>query len=327
ATPGALIFYFILGIVIVFSLIRLYTRRIRNENRRLQHLTRHKTDEVVSQKDELEAGIHYASRIQKALLPSEKLLADHNTNYFILFKPRDVVSGDFYWMTRKEERLYLVAADCTGHGVPGAFMSLLGISLLDEIINKMSVRKPGDILNELRKQVIDSLKQSGETDEGRDVIDVALLVFDFERRTVEFSGANNPCFKVRPMNEDEVEKWEKGEIETDEGTMANGKYLLETVNASKMPVGISSKMNQDFMQREWPMERDISYYLFTDGYIDQFNGTTGRKFMKKNFKKLILEVQDYPMKKQKEILDERLKSWMGSSRQVDDILVIGFKAD
>ena len=261
------------------------------------------------------------------MLPPEKLLADHTPNYFILFKPRDVVSGDFYWMTRKEERLFLIAADCTGHGVPGAFMSLLGISFLDEIINKQPYRKASHILNELRKQVIDSLKQTRETDERRDGINMALLVFDYSRRIVEFSGAYSPCFKVRPMNELEIGIWEKGEFETDDGSVANGRFILETVYGSKMTVGISARMNQDFTQSEWVMERDISYYLFTDGYINQFNGTTGRKFMKKNFKKLILEVQDYPMKKQMEILDERLRSWMGSSHQVDDILVMGFKAD
>lgn len=327
ATAWALAVYTILGMLLIYATARFFSRRLRNENIRLEQLAGQKTAEAVSQRNELDASVHYASRIQRALLPPEKILADQTPNYFILFKPRDVVSGDFYWMARKEEKLYLVAADCTGHGVPGAFMSLLGISFLDEIINKQPYRKAGHILNELRKQVVDSLRQTRETDERRDGINMALLVFDYTRRIVEFSGAYCPCFKVRPMNEAEIEIWEKGEFETDDGSVANGRFLLETVYGSRMTVGISARMNQDFKHSEWVMERDISYYLFTDGYINQFSGTTGRKFMKKNFKKLILEVQDYPMNKQMEILDERLRSWMGSSHQVDDILVIGFRAD
>ena len=326
-TAWALAMYTILLMLLIYATARFFSRRLRNENIRLEQLAGQKTADVVSQKNELDASVHYASRIQRALLPPEKILADQTPNYFILFKPRDVVSGDFYWMARREEKFFLVAADCTGHGVPGAFMSLLGISFLDEIINKQPYRKASHILNELRKQVIDSLKQTREADERRDGINMALLVFDYTRRIVEFSGAYSPCFKVRPMNEVEIEIWEKGEFETDDGSVANGRFLLETVYGSKMTVGISARVNQDFTQSEWVMERDISYYLFTDGYINQFNGTTGRKFMKKNFIKLILEVQDYPMNKQMEILDERIRSWMGSSHQVDDILVMGFKAD
>jgi ligand-binding sensor domain-containing protein len=326
STIAALIFYVLAGALVILSIIRLYTRRLKNENIRLENLVKQRTEVVVRQKEELEASIHYASRIQRALLPSEKLLAEVTSNYFILFKPRDIVSGDFYWMVRKEERLFVVVADCTGHGVPGAFMSLLGISFINEIINKQGLLNAGRILNELRSQVIASLKQLGETDEQKDGMDLALLAVDYKKGTVEFAGAFNPCFKVRVMNEDEIMQWEKGEMELEEGSLSNGKYFLETVYGNKMPIGISTKMDQEFTQNEWKLEKEISYYLFTDGYIDQFNGVTGKKFMKKNFKKLILDIQNYPMSKQKEILEERLMSWMGSSAQVDDILVLGMKA-
>jgi serine phosphatase RsbU (regulator of sigma subunit) len=247
--------------------------------------------------------------------------------HFILFKPLEDVSGDFYWMARNNDRLFVAVADCTGHGVPGAFMSLLGISLLDEIVNKLGYTKASLILDELRKQVIASLKQTGEADERKEGMDLALVVVDYKRRRVEFAGAYNPCLKVRVMNDDEILKWKNGELEIEEGSISNGKYLLETINADKMPVGISTKMDQTFSQSEWKLDRDVSYYLFTDGYTDQFNGNTGKKFMKRNFKKLILDIQDYPMHKQKEILEERLLSWMGSSPQVDDILVVGLKAE
>lgn len=324
-TAAAIILYTLAALVIIFLIILFYTRKLKNENVRLENLVLHRTAEVVRQKEELEASIHYASRIQRALLPGEKILSDKTTGSFILFRPRDIVSGDFYWMTRIGEKLFVVAADCTGHGVPGAFMSLLGISFLDEIVNKMGVVTANSVLGELRRQVIASLKQIGETDEQKDGMDLGLLVFDYKERKVEFAGAYNPCFMVRPMNEDEISKWKNGDLDLDEGELANGRYILLTVNPDKMPIGISSRMNVEFKVQEWEMDKDVSYYLFTDGYIDQFNGVTGKKFMKKNFKKLLLDVQDFPMSRQKEMLEERLSSWMGASPQVDDILVLGIK--
>jgi serine phosphatase RsbU (regulator of sigma subunit) len=327
AAITALFIYVILGSMIVFFTIRWFTKRIRDENKRLENLVRQGKEEVIRQKDELEKDIHYASRIQRALLSTEKFLAQRTSNYFILFKPRDIVSGDFYWVANKEERLFVVTADCSGNGVAGAFMSLLGISFLDEIVGKQASVGAGQVINELRTKIIASLKQIGETDEQKNGMELSLLVLDYKNRKVEFAGAYNPCFKVRAMNEEEIMLWERGKFETDSETESNGRYLLETVNASKMPVGISTKTNQDFIQSEWKMEKTFSYYLFTDGYLDQFNGLTGKKFLRKNFRKLILDVQDFPMNKQQEILGERFKSWMGSSPQTDDVLVIGFKAD
>ncbi len=182
-----------------------------------------------------------------ALLPSEKLMADVTSNYFIFFKPRDIVSGDFYWMARRSDRLFVVVADCTGHGVPGAFMSLLGISLLDEIVNRMAfTQRPPPYSSELRRQVVSSLKQPGETDEQKDSMDLALMVIDYKNSTAEFCGAYIPCFKVRVMKDDEILKWASGEMEMEDGALSNGKYLLETIDANMMPVGISAKMDKEF---------------------------------------------------------------------------------
>lgn len=206
-------------------------------------------------------------------------------------------------------------------------MSLLGISLLEETVNRMPFAGAGMILGELRRQIVSSLKQQGETDEQKDFMELALMVIDYKNRLAEFSGAYIPCFKVRVMKDDEIMKWASGEMEMEDGALSNGKYLLETIDADMMPVGISSKMDKEFARTEWKLEKDISYYLFTDGYTDQFNGNTGRKFMKRNFKKLILDIQGYPMSKQKEILEERLMSWKGPSGQVDDILIVGLKAE
>jgi serine phosphatase RsbU (regulator of sigma subunit) len=326
-TTGMIILYAVAAFFLVAGIIIAYTRKLKNENIELEGIIAERTAIVVKQKEELEASIHYARRIQMALLPSEAILSKNLRDYFVLFKPRDIVSGDFYWMTKKDERLYIVAADCTGHGVPGAFMSLLGMSFLDEIIDKELAPGADLILNELRLHVTESLKQIGGDDEAKDGMDLALLVIDFNKRNVEFSGAYNPCFRVRKLTKEERGKYESNSIEMPDGTMSDGKYLLETIYANKMPIGISSRMSEKFILHKWPLEKGIAYYLFSDGYIDQFGGPDGRKYMKKNFKRFILDIQDYPMKKQKELLDNNLMTWMGHSPQIDDILIMGIKTD
>jgi serine phosphatase RsbU (regulator of sigma subunit) len=326
-TPLMMLLYVIATIFLVFIIILAYTRRLKNENIRLEGIVAERTAVVVKQKEELESSIHYASRIQMALLPSETILSENIRDYFILFRPRDIVSGDFYWMTKKADRLYIVAADCTGHGVPGAFMSLLGMSFLDEIIDKESAPRADFILNELRLHVTESLKQVGGDDEAKDGMDIALLVVDFNKRRIEFSGAYNPCFRIRKLAEDEVRKYKDNLAEMPDGSMSDGRYLLETIYASKMPIGISSLMNERFIFYDWKLEKGLSYYLFSDGYIDQFGGDHGRKFMKKNFKRLLLEIQDYPLARQKEVLENRLEEWMGKTQQIDDILVLGIRTE
>ncbi len=324
-TPLMLILYTILSFLFIFLIIVAYTRRLKNENIRLEGIVAERTAVVVKQKEELESSIHYARRIQMALLPSEAILSENIRNYFVLFKPRDIVSGDFYWMTRKSERLYIVAADCTGHGVPGAFMSLLGMSFLDEIIDQHLAPRADLVLKELRLHVTESLKQVGGDNEAKDGMDLALLVIDFERQIVEYSGAYNPCYRIRKLTSEEAGKFRENPETINDGAMSDGKYLLETIYASKMPIGISLRMDEEFVFREWKLEKGISYYMFSDGYIDQFGGPKSRKFMKKSFKRLLLELQDYPMDRQKEMLDENLKNWMGCIPQIDDILVMGIR--
>jgi hypothetical protein len=317
--------YFIIFAGLVYLAFKIYMGKLVKENAHLEDMVQQRTAVVVSQKNELESSIQYASKIQQALLPSKKLLDESIPNYFILFKPRDIVSGDFYWLSRKEDKLFIVTADCTGHGVPGAFMSLLGISFLDEIVNKNSSLKAAQILNELRNQVVSSLKQVGEADEQKDGMDLSLIIVNYKKRLIEFSGAYNPCFKVRKITQEETICLEKGSMILPDGAMSDGKFMLETIRADKMPIGISFKMDRNFSQSEWALEEGVTYYLFTDGYIDQFNGDTGKKFLKKNLKQLIIGIQDYPMNRQKEILDERIMKWIGSSPQIDDILVFGIR--
>lgn len=324
ATIAAFFGFIIIIFLIVVAIIKAYTRKLKNENIRLEGIVAERTAVVVKQKEELESSIHYAKRIQMALLPSENILAENIPDYFILFKPRDIVSGDFYWMARKKDRLYVVAADCTGHGVPGAFMSLLGMSFLDEILDRDPSLRADLILSEMRQHVTDSLKQTGEENESKDGMDLGLLVFDFEHQHVEFSGAYNPCYRVRKLRTDE-NRTAGDESETGDGSLTDGVYLLETLRASKMPIGISSRMDQGYVFEKMPLEKGVSYYLFSDGYIDQFGGPNQRKFMKKGFKHLILGIQSLNMNEQREILNNKLEEWRGSGPQIDDILVMGVR--
>jgi hypothetical protein len=326
ATIAAFFGFAVLAFFIVAAIIKAYTKKLKMENIRLEGIVAERTAVVVKQKEELESSIHYASRIQMALLPSEAILAENIPDYFILFRPRDIVSGDFYWMTKKHDRLYVVAADCTGHGVPGAFMSLLGMSFFDEILDRDPQMRADEVLSQMRLHVTDSLKQTGIENESKDGMDLGLLVFDFAEKHVEFSGAYNPCIRVRRLRQDEKES-SSGDSEPAEGSMTDGTWLLETIRASKMPIGISSKMDQNYVYEEMPLEKDVSYYLFSDGYIDQFGGPDQRKFMKKGFKKLILDIQGNPMNVQKEILTARLEEWKGNGPQIDDILVVGLRID
>ncbi|HUS87240.1 MAG TPA: triple tyrosine motif-containing protein [Bacteroidales bacterium] len=325
-TLVAMFGYIVLAVLLIYIIIKVYTRRLINENIRLEGIVAERTAEVVRQKEELEASIHYASRIQRAILPSQKVLKEKVKDYFILFRPRDIVSGDFYWVTEKDNRVYICAADCTGHGVPGAFMSLLGISFLDEIVNKSGVMETNEVLNALRLHVTNSLKQMGENEEEtKDGMDLGLLVVDFVDNMIEFSGAYNPCWTVRPMSVAEKRKYLNGEVEDERGSLSNGEYLLETIEADRMPIGISTRMNQPFGLYKQKVNRGVTYYLSSDGYSDQFGGKSGRKFLKKNLKKLMLDIQGVPLNQQKELLEGRLLDWMGENPQVDDILIIGLQ--
>ncbi len=325
----AYIVYVILAITLVVIIVKLYTRRLMMENIRLEGIVAERTAEVVRQKEELTDSIEYASRIQRALLPSEKILFETLPKHFILFKPRDIVSGDFYWMTQKEDKIFICAADCTGHGVPGAFMSMLGISFLNEIVVKSGITQSNLILDELREYVMESLKQTGEgEDETKDGMDLSLCVIEKEKRRIQFSGAYNPLYYVRPLTDKEKKIVEKGEeLDVPQGDLYNNNYLLTQIRGDKMPIGISAKNHEAFSLNELDMKPGYTLYMFSDGYVDQFGGPEGKKFMAKAFKKLLLEVQDYPMEEQGKILDDTLNEWQGELPQVDDIIVIGIKLD
>lgn len=307
----------VLGLLIIISLIILNQFRqkkkaniqLQNQNAQIEKQKaeiEEQRDLAEKQKQKITDSIQYARRIQAAVMPPEEILTGTFRDSFILYKPRDIVSGDFYWLARKENLLIVAAADCTGHGVPGALMSMLGVSFLNEIVNKMVVNKhisalnADEILNQLRNTVISSLHQTGEMNEPRDGMDIALTIFDLEARKVQFAGAHNPFYLIR-----------------------NGELIQ--YKADRMPVSFHRRKDVPFTKHEIVLEPNDCIYLFSDGYIDQFGGPKGMKFLSKRFKALLTDIHDRPMPDQRKILDAQIEEWKGPGHQLDDILVIGIR--
>jgi serine phosphatase RsbU (regulator of sigma subunit)/ligand-binding sensor domain-containing protein len=299
-TIWAYIGYVLFFIAFVWGAITVSTRS-------LKKIIREATAEIQAQKDELEEknqnildSIRYAKRIQEAVTPTDNQMRKYFPDHFVLWRPRDIVSGDFYWMMHKKNRTVLAAADCTGHGVPGAFMSIMGISFLNQIANLPEVQTAADALNHLRHNVITSLNKEGSETDTKDGMDISLCVYDFENMIMDFSGAYNPLYIVRDG-------------------------AIDVVKADRMPVGVHDRMDKSFTTNKFTMMKGDVYYILSDGYIDQFGGEKGKKFMTKRFKELILDIYQLPMEEQSKILEERLLEWRGEIEQVDDIIIIGVR--
>ncbi len=266
-----------------------------------------KVEEIEHQNEKLEelyqditASIRYAKRLQDSILPTESYINKLFPECFVLFKPKDIVSGDFYWFTETENKFVFSAVDCTGHGVPGAFMSLIGSNALDQIVNKKE-ETPSIMLEELNRLSSEALNKSEEgRDSVRDGMDMAMCAFSKDYKTLEYSGANNPLYIVRD-NEIQITKADKHAI------------------ASFEP-GTHKYTNHKF-----DLKSGDVIYVFSDGYADQFGGIKGKKFMYRQFRELLLSIKDKSMQAQKEILDAKIKEWQGAHEQVDDILVIGVR--
>jgi serine phosphatase RsbU (regulator of sigma subunit) len=279
-------------------------------------------DIVISQKDHIEKinteitdSINYAKYIQSSILPKADQLDSYLGEHFVLYKPKDIVSGDFYWTSKIDNKTIIAAVDCTGHGVPGAFMSMLGTALLNEIINKEYITHPGVILRRLRKEVINSLKQKGERGEQKDGMDISLCTLDLENMKLQFAGANNPIYLIRKSNLEEA-----GELRCE----LTGDDRLYEIKGDMMPIGIYDRM-ENFTFHEIDIFKGDSIYLFTDGFPDQFGGPDCKKFGYKPFREQLIKNNSKTMPDQKISLGKVLNEWMGNNSQIDDILVIGFK--
>ncbi len=265
-----------------------------------------RTEEVVRQRQiveekhkEITDSINYAERIQRSFLATREILDENLRDYFVFFKPKDIVSGDFYFAHKLNNDNFLLAtADSTGHGVPGAIMSLLNITSLEKAIENQV--QPSDILNTTRKIIIDRLKNDGSDEGGKDGMDCSIICFDFKNRSIIVSAANNPVWIVRGL--------ETIEIKPD-----------------KMPVGKHDKQDLSFTQQKIDIQKGDVIYTLTDGFSDQFGGSLGKKFMSKKLRELLAKNANLPMDEQKTILESTFNSWVGDLEQIDDVTLIGIR--
>ncbi len=286
--------------------------------RMLEDKVAQRTAEVVRQKAEIELqsqkieifykqvtdSIRYAKRIQEAILPPDSFVKKLLPDSFVLYKPKDIVSGDFYWFEQLNGKALFAAVDCTGHGVPGAFMSIVGYNLLKQIMSKHQNTQPAFILDELSKGVSETLHQRDfEESTSKDGMDITLCSYDAKNHELEFAGAFNPLFVVR---EEEIFE----------------------IKGNKFPVGIFlEKETKKFTNHKLKVKKGDVFYIFSDGYADQFGGAKGKKFMQSQFRNLLFDIHKKPMPEQRRILDQTIEHWRGNEDQVDDILVIGMRVN
>lgn len=259
-----------------------------------------KKNELIAEKNkEMTDSLNYAKRIQAAILPKSELITKAFPQSFILYMPKDIVSGDFYSFARKDGKIIIAACDCTGHGVAGAIMSMIGSSLMNQIINEKGITNPGEILNQLNLGIIDALKQTENS--SHDGMDVSLCTFDLQNLELTFAGANRPLWLVRNNN-------------------------LESFKSDKFPIGgLQIDHAGSFTNQQIKLEKGDAIYIFSDGYADQFGGMLCKKLMTKKFKEILLSIQDKPMNEQGDYLHQFIKDWMGDVEQVDDVMVIGIR--
>ncbi len=272
---------------------------IAEQNEFLEKQVKERTNELAQKNVEITDSINYASRIQKAMLTSQDEIDLNIKNNFILFKPKDIVSGDFYFYDKQQKLICIAAVDCTGHGVPGSLMSMIGHEKL--ISSIQDTYKPSKILQNLNRGVKKTLRQSGNNESTRDGMDIALTVIDTETQSIYYSGANRPLWLIR-----------------------NNTNQIEEFKATKKAIGGFTDDDQLFEETEIKLEINDTFYLFSDGFADQF-GKTGKKLMTKKFKEVLLSIQHLTMKEQKNYLDTFMEDWKFGIEQLDDILVIGVR--
>ncbi|HXD93141.1 MAG TPA: SpoIIE family protein phosphatase [Bacteroidia bacterium] len=274
------------------------SEEIKTKNNELEILYKHITD-----------SIRYAKRLQEAIIPTDHAVRQILPQSFVLFKPKDIVSGDFYWIKKIQNKSYIAAIDCTGHGVPGAFMSLVGYNILKEItINSNTEIAPSVIMDKMSKGVVDTLNPKYDVEDDnkiasqtKDGMDMGLCCVDYDKMELQFSGAFNPLYLIR-----------------------NGELIQ--YKADKFPVGVRvDGIIHDFTNNVIQLQKGDTFYIFSDGYADQFGGPKGKKFMTGNFRTLLKETSKLPIEKQKDFLNNTIENWRGEIEQVDDVLVIGVK--
>ena len=278
------------------------TVEVVNEN---SQMLQYQKDEIEKSHKHITDSINYAKRIQNAILPKQNIEIPFIKDHFILFKPRDIISGDFYFIKKVRNKSYIAAVDCTGHGVPGAFMSMLGIAFLNDLLNRPDINEPADVLNELREQIKLSLQQTGQIGEQQDGMDIAFCAIDNDTLEMTFAGAHNPILIYR------------------QGAEGKTVDLIE-IKGEHQPIGIYIK-EKPFTQKSFQLQTGDTFYLFSDGYHSQFGGKRNAPLKSKYFKNLLAEISQLPCEDQKQILENKFNDWMHTNDQTDDVLVMGIK--
>jgi len=302
--------YVLFTSLVIFGALELKTRSLRKANKVL-HEKELVSIEIAKQKEEVSIknknimdSITYAQRIQLAIMPSISKFKRLIPESFILYKPKDIVSGDFYWITEIGDKLFIAAVDCTGHGVPGAFMSIIGYDLLRNITKERGIHRPSEVLDQLNKSLIELLtKNNIAVGQVKDGMDITLCVFHKSKGILEFSGALNPLYIIRDNK-------------------------IVTVKGDRYSVGLGNEHpDENFKNHNIKLELGDKLYIFSDGYADQFGGPTGKKMKFRRFRHLLLSIYEYPFEQQHKYLEDHFIQWMGPHEQVDDILVIGMSFD
>ncbi|HAS40949.1 MAG TPA: serine/threonine protein kinase [Microscillaceae bacterium] len=277
-------------------------RQINEELDATLHTVRLQKNEIEEQNIQINDSIHYAQRIQQAILPLEHRMKEILPPHFLLYRPRDIVSGDFYWAEKLGDKAFLIVGDCTGHGVPGAFMTMLGIQAINQIVLQKGVEAPHQILN-LLDEMLPSLLKSENTSVN-DGMDIAVVVLDTQQQTLSFAGAKSPLLMIQ------------------EGHLVEIKGNNFAINGFRS----KSSLDESYTLHSFPLSTNTQFFLSTDGFQDQFGGDRGRKFMKRRFKNLLSTLAPHSVETQQLMLENELDSWMDGYRQLDDILVLGIKA-
>ena len=317
-TAWAYVLYVVLIVLLIYIASRITSARLKAKNEQLEKIVdertqeisqknnvlEHQNTEILEQKREIEDSINYAKRIQDAILPLASEMKKSLPNSFILYHPKDIVSGDFYWFTRIKNKLIIVCADCTGHGVPGAFMSMIGSDRLNIIVNERKITSPGAILGELNRAIKSSLKQKEEESSTRDGMDAAICSIDLDTNELTFSGAHRALWIVK--NKD-----------------------LKEIKGTKTAIAGFTPGNQIYKEHKFIVEEGMRFYMTTDGYADQFGGERGKKYMVKKMKNFIVENAIHDFDKQAQLIDDEIQMWMNNFGtkydQVDDVCVVGFE--
>lgn len=304
-TIWAYLTYLLLGLAAIITFVALRTKKLVKRQRRLEQLVKDRTKEVVQQKEivelknkEIIASITYAQRIQRAILPSARTVKRQLANAFIFFEPKAIVAGDFYWLEEKDDHILVAAADCTGHGVPGAMVSLVCNNTLSRTVREFQLIEPALILNKVRDIVIESFTNSAE--EVKDGMDISLVSLNINTNLLKYAGANNNLYIIKP----------------------NGELII--LKADRQPIG-KYVQSKDFTQHEVQLEVGDTFYLFTDGFIDQFGGSHDKKFKTSGFTDLLLSIQHLSMREQKKFIQKAFSDWKGETEQVDDVCILGVR--